>query len=145
MANDAGHMTGYGGDVTPVDAYRALEAEPEAVLIDVRTRAELAYVGHPDLSGLGKRLVAVEWQPVAGGYDPGFVDRLETLGLDHETPLYLICRSGSRSRFAAIAATERGFTSVFNVAHGFEGPVDAHGHRGTSAGWKAEGLPWRQT
>jgi adenylosuccinate synthase len=33
---------------------------------------------------------------------------------------------------------------AFNVADGFEGPVDAEGHRGTVAGWKAEGLPWRQ-
>ena len=27
---------------------------------------------------------------------------------------------------------------------GFEGAVDPEGHRGTTAGWKASGLPWRQ-
>jgi len=37
-----------------------------------------------------------------------------------------------------------GFPRAFNVADGFEGPVDQEGHRGTVAGWKADGLPWRQ-
>jgi len=45
---------------------------------------------------------------------------------------------------AAEAARAAGFPRVFNVADGFEGPPDAQGHRGGVAGWKAEGLPWRQ-
>ena len=45
---------------------------------------------------------------------------------------------------AAQAAQAAGFPHAFNVADGFEGPVDAACHRGTVAGWKAEGLPWRQ-
>lgn len=135
----------YAGDVHPTDAYRALADDPDAVLIDVRTRAELVYVGHADLSGIGKQLAAIEWQPVAGGLDPGFVERLDTLGIDKAAPVYLICRSGGRSRFAAMAATASGYERVYNVAHGFEGPIDAQGHRGSHAGWKADGLPWRQT
>ena len=39
---------------------------------------------------------------------------------------------------------QAGYPHVYNVADGFEGPVDPDGHRGSAAGWKAEGLPWRQ-
>jgi len=49
--------------------------------------------------------------------------------------------SGARSQSAGQAA---GFAHAFNVADGFEGPVDGAGHRGSAAGWKASGLPWRQ-
>ena len=42
------------------------------------------------------------------------------------------------------AAQSAGFPHVFNVATGFEGPMDAEGHRGTVSGWKADGLPWKQ-
>jgi len=31
------------------------------------------------------------------------------------------------------------------VAGGFEGDLDGDGHRGSQNGWKASGLPWRQT
>ncbi len=52
----------YAGDVTPSEAWRVLEANPQAVLVDVRTRAEWSFVGLPDLSGLGKEPVMMEWQ-----------------------------------------------------------------------------------
>ena len=42
------------------------------------------------------------------------------------------------------AAQAAGFTHAYNVAEGFEGGPDGAGHRGTIAGWKAHGLPWRQ-
>jgi rhodanese-related sulfurtransferase len=135
----------YAGDVSPTEAYRALAEEPEAVLVDVRTRAELVYVGHPDLSGIGKRLAAVEWPTGPGASGSDFVDQLDRLGVDRGAQVFFICRSGSRSRFAAMAATAAGYERAHNVAHGFEGPPDAHGHRGSSAGWKVDGLPWRQT
>ena len=60
-----------------------------------------------------------------------------------ELPL-LLCRSGARSRAAAIALTEAGFAQAFNIAGGFEGDMDGEGHRGNREGWKAENLPWRQ-
>ena len=52
--------------------------------------------------------------------------------------------TGARSLAAGQAAQAAGFPHAFNVADGFEGPVDAEGHRGSVAGWKADGLPWRQ-
>ena len=55
-------------------------------------------------------------------------------------------RSSAKEKNANLieAIKAAGFPHAFNVADGFEGPVDAEGHRGHVAGWKAEGLPWRQ-
>jgi rhodanese-related sulfurtransferase len=55
-----------------------------------------------------------------------------------------LCRSGARSRHAAIAMTSAGWGPCFNVSDGFEGPLDDSRRRG-GAGWKAGGLPWAQT
>ena len=41
-------------EVDPAEAYRLLESNPETALIDVRTCAEWAFVGLPDLSALGR-------------------------------------------------------------------------------------------
>lgn len=136
----------YAGDIVAEDAFAALASDPGAVLVDVRTRPELAYVGYPDLSTIGKQLVTIEWQQFpTGAQNPRFVDELDEQGVPRDAAVFFICRSGARSRFAAIAATTGGFTAAYNVAHGFEGPPDATGHRGTIAGWKASRLPWRQS
>ena len=136
----------YAGDVSPNDTYRALVDQPDAVLVDVRTKPELAYVGTADLTHLGKRVIAVEWQQFpTGAQNPRFVDELRAYGVTEDQPVYFLCRSGARSRFAAATATAAGFASAYNVADGFEGPPDTNGHRGTVAGWKASELPWRQS
>jgi rhodanese-related sulfurtransferase len=58
--------------------------------------------------------------------------------------MLFLCRSGARSRAAAMALTAAGYTSCYNIAEGFEGNPDAERHRGTTGGWKAAGLPWAQ-
>jgi len=136
-------------DVPVRDVWERLRADAGAVLIDVRTEAELAYVGHPDLSPIGKRLVTSEWQTYPDQrVDAGFVEklsrRLGQLGADHSSNLYFICRSGARSLSAARAMHAAGYTKSHNVADGFEGPLDVKRHRGVVAGWKAAGLPWAQ-
>ncbi len=134
----------YAGDVQPEEAYAALAADEDAVLVDVRTAAEWAYVGMPDLSALGKRVVAVEWQRFPDGAVNGdFVEQLQDSGLPDGAPIYFLCRSGVRSVAAAEAATAAGLGPAYNVLDGFEGPHDEFGHR-TVAGWKVAGLPWRQ-
>lgn len=45
---------GFQGDVDSPVAWQALEEDPEAVLIDVRSAAEWEFVGVPDLSRLGR-------------------------------------------------------------------------------------------
>ncbi len=135
----------YAGDRTPTETWDELSNAPEAVLVDVRTRAELTYVGFPDLSGIGKRLVAIEWQSFpTGSINDEFVDQLRSAGIGEDQPVYFLCRSGARSRAAATVATRAGYVAAYNVDQGFEGGVDVEGHRGTTSGWKAAGLPWRQ-
>ncbi|HEX7074092.1 MAG TPA: rhodanese-like domain-containing protein [Hyphomicrobiaceae bacterium] len=136
-------------DVDVRDVWKRLKEEPAAVLIDVRTRAEWAYVGLPDLSSIGKQPILIEWQTFPDNrVDPDFVDRLssmlETAGVDKEAELFFICRSGGRSMRAAQAMAAAGYSACRNVADGFEGPLDADRHRGKAAGWKAAGLPWAQ-
>jgi rhodanese-related sulfurtransferase len=132
-------------DVEPGKAWEALKTSPEAQLCDVRTDAEWNFVGIPDLHEIGRETVLIPWQlyPTMQR-NGGFVEHLREAGLTPETPIYFICRSGARSLAAAEAASAAGFAKVYNVADGFEGPLDPEGHRGQVGGWKAEGLPWRQ-
>jgi rhodanese-related sulfurtransferase len=136
----------YAGDLSPSEAYEMLAADPEAVLVDVRTRAEWSYVGIPDLSEVGRDVVLAEWVTFPDGTrNPQFLDALSSATARPDTPLVFLCRSGVRSVAAAEAATAAGFTAAYNVTEGFEGSSNASGHRGTEAGWKVRGLPWRQT
>ena len=136
---------GYAGDVSPAEAWQILQDEPNAVLIDVRTNAEWAYVGVPDLRPVERDLHCVAWQlfPTMA-VNQGFVEQVGQNGVTPEQTVLLLCRSGVRSRHAAIALTQAGYGRCLNVADGFEGPHDAAGHRGQAAGWKASGLPWFQ-
>lgn len=136
-------------DVPVEDVWSRLKDDAGSILIDVRTRSEWAFVGLPDLSNLGKRVVTIEWQTFPDNrIDPEFGPRLhaelERHGAKTDTELFFICRSGGRSRMAAEAMVATGYSSCRNVAEGFEGPLDANGHRGQLAGWKASGLPWVQ-
>ncbi|GAA4479087.1 rhodanese-like domain-containing protein [Gluconacetobacter asukensis] len=131
-------------DVAPTETWDALGNRPQAQLVDVRTDAEWMFVGLPDLASVGKQVIPVSWQAMTGQPNPRFLEQLQAAGLTPEHEIHFICRSGARSHSAAMAARMAGFTHVFNVANGFEGPLDAEGHRGAKAGWKADGLPWRQ-
>lgn len=137
---------GYAGDVTPAVAWKILGELKEAILIDVRTRAEWNYVGVPDLAGLDKKPGLVEWQVFPSmQVNPDFVSALSEALADKDVPLLFLCRSGVRSVAAAKAMAAAGYSTCLNVADGFEGPLDAQGKRGATRGWKAAGLPWRQT
>jgi rhodanese-related sulfurtransferase len=145
-----GGSSSYGGDVSAADAWRDLKATPEATLVDVRTAAEWAYVGLPTLDSIGKRVLLVAWDDFpSGALVPDFIGRLKsalaTAGVGTDAPIYFLCRSGNRSRHAAIAATAAGYRRAYNIELGFEGRLDASRHRGTAGSWKAENLPWVQS
>lgn len=132
-------------DVSPQAAWEALKTDPDAVLVDVRTDAEWNFVGLPDLSELGKKVVLIPWQMFPTMQVNGqFTEQLRKAGVTPESRVYYLCRSGARSLAAGQAAQAAGFPQAFNVADGFEGPVGPDGHRGGVAGWKADGLPWVQ-
>jgi len=136
---------GYAGDVTSTEAWEVLSRDPEAVLVDVRTDAEWAYVGMPDLSKLEKILLLVPWQSFPNmQINPDFAAEIVAKGVRPEQAVFLICRSGQRSRHAAMALCAAGYGQCFNVSDGFEGGHDPERHRGTTEGWKAAGLPWMQ-
>lgn len=134
----------YAGNVDPSEAYAALQADPDAVLVDVRTSAEWSYVGVPDLTQIGKQVIPLEWQRFPdGALNMDFVEQLRDSGVVEGAPIYFLCRSGVRSAAAAEVATAAGLGPAYNVSDGFEGPLDHDGHR-TVGGWKVAGLPWRQ-
>jgi rhodanese-related sulfurtransferase len=133
----------YAGDVSPTDAYVALQFD-DAVLVDVRTDAEWSYVGLPDLTPIGKQVIPVQWQRFPdGALNQAFVEELRGAGVGEGRPIYFLCRSGVRSAAAATAATAAGLGPAYNISDGFEGHLDHEGHR-LANGWKAAGLPWRQ-
>jgi rhodanese-related sulfurtransferase len=135
----------YAGDLRPTEAWELLKAEPAAQLVDVRTQPEWAFVGIPNLDSIGKKPVLLPWQTYpAMQLNPTFAEELRRVAPSPEATLLFICRSGVRSRAAAETMTALGYRRCYNVAEGFEGQVDAEGHRGRKAGWKAAGLPWNQ-
>ncbi|MCF4167443.1 rhodanese-like domain-containing protein [Zavarzinia compransoris] len=142
-------MADYAGDITPGDAWRILSQDSGAVLIDVRSDAEWSFVGLPDLSAMGKTPLLVAWARFPGmvrneSFVADMKAALPEAGFRSGSPLLFLCRSGARSRAAAIAATSAGFDPAYNIIGGFEGDLDAERHRGSTGGWKAEGLPWQQ-
>ena len=130
----------YAGALTPAEAFELLQLDRAARLIDVRTRAELDWVGRPVI-GDGQ-YAHIEWNRYPGAApNPAFVDQLREFA-DAGTPVLMLCRSASRSKAAAAAAAQAGFARAFDVLEGFEGDKDAHGHRKTLNGWCHRGLPW---
>jgi rhodanese-related sulfurtransferase len=140
----------YAGDISAQEAWDLLKSDPSAQLVDVRTVAEWNFVGLPDLAPLARQVHCIEWQSFpAMNLNPAFAAEaagaMTAAGAGRDTPVLLLCRSGGRSRAAAVALTAAGFTRAFNIAGGFEGDLDNGRHRGAVNGWKATGLPWRQS
>ncbi len=128
----------YEGALLPTEAYEIMQSAPGTCLVDVRTRAELDWVGRiPDA-------VEIEWASYPGMKpNPHFTAQLEQQ-VDKESLVLFICRSGVRSHYAAAVATQQGYADCYNVLEGFEGDHDADGHRNALGGWRAAGLPWKQ-
>ena len=131
------------GDVSPAEAWEQLRTDPHAVLVDVRTRIELALTGGPDLSSLSREPVFVEWM-TQQGRNPEFLPELKRLLAERaagpDTPILFLCRTAGRSRMAAGELTVQGFTACYNISEGFEGSLDPQGHRrrGGIAGRRAD-------
>jgi rhodanese-related sulfurtransferase len=141
-----GAAAAYAGDVSVKEAWSKLAEDARAILVDVRSDAEWAFVGVPDLASVGKRPVMVPLQVFPGMKpNPNFAAEVAQSIPAKDVPVYFLCRSGGRSRTAAIALTAQGYTQCFNVAGGFEGDLDGERHRGRVGGWKAAGLPWAQS
>jgi rhodanese-related sulfurtransferase len=131
--------------IDPGQAHSLLSAQPQAVLIDVRSRMEFEYVGHP------LNAINIVWKEFPHWQvNAKFVDEVRSAidALGHpepeSVPVFLICRSGARSLAAAEELQRHGFRNLHNIEEGFEGDRDAHQHRSTVNGWRFRGLPWQQ-
>ena len=129
----------YTGDITPRQAYDWWKSG-SAVLIDIRTNAERAWVGFiPNVASIEFKI----WPGMA--INSGFDEQLLELLSDQPkgSKVMLLCRSGIRSIPAAQRAQALGF-AAYNILEGFEGDPDSKAHRNTMGGWRALGLPWAQ-
>lgn len=129
----------------------------KAYLVDVRTRAEVSYLGMPTVADANIPYVEhpedAPWDDKAGrfkldvnsDFGPELARRLATKGLGKDDAIILLCRSGDRSARAANLLNELGYKKVYTVVDGFEGDMAKDGPKaGQRAvnGWKNAGLPW---
>ena len=129
----------YRGALYPIEAYEILQSATGAKLVDVRSRAELDWVGRVP------NAVEIEWASYPGMQpNPNFLTQLEQQ-VDKDAVLLFLCRSGARSHHAAALATQAGYGDCYNVLEGFEGNQDSYQHRNSIGGWRAAGLPWEQS
>jgi rhodanese-related sulfurtransferase len=140
-----------------VDGKEALELKKSlgarALFLDVRTKAEVQYVGTPVAVDAVVPLVELspggEWDEKKSrlllvpqkDFVPGVTERLAAAGLTRSDPVILICRSGDRSARAVDELAAAGYTRVYTVVDGFEGDLSKDGRRDVN-GWKNAGLPW---
>jgi rhodanese-related sulfurtransferase len=144
-----------------VDAREAYELKQrlseKALFVDVRTRAEISYLGMPSVADA--HIPAFEHPPNAGwddksgrfklevnaDFEPELARRLASRQLSKSDVIILICRSGDRTTRAANFLTEQGYSKVYSVIDGFEGDAVAEGPQAGQRllnGWKNAGLPW---
>ncbi len=122
----------------PKQAHAFLQANPDAVLIDVRSEVEFLFVGHPVGAVHVAWSEAPDWE-----INPHFASQVKKAASVNR-PVIIICRSGNRSLDAGSALEHAGFSNVYNVLHGFEGELNEHHQRNSTSGWRFEGLPWEQ-
>jgi rhodanese-related sulfurtransferase len=126
--------------LTPREAWALVQAQPDALFVDVRMEIESLYVGRPP----GVENIPWYEYPDLTANPAAFAAAVEREAGSTERTVVLICRSGKRTVEAGLALEAAGFTDVVNVLHGFEGELDDRFHRSTVSGWRFEGLPWEQ-
>lgn len=128
----------------------------EVLFIDVRTPSEVEFVGWTSLVDAVIPYMNNdfdEWDKKKRRYMKVinvdfpivFEDLVAAKGINKNSPIIFICRSGTRSSRAASLATKLGYTQAYTVIDGFEGDKEKtgpnKGHR-TVNGWKNSQLPW---
>lgn len=140
--------------LTAPEAAAMLKTDRARILfVDVRTRAELQFVGYAtDIDGVVPFVEMsqfAEWDDANNRYklepnasfSDGVTRLLKAKGLAKTDTVILICRSGDRSARSADLLAEAGYPNVYSVIDGVEGDLSPEGRR-TVNGWKNAGLPW---
>jgi len=126
----------YAGALTPQEAFELSQINSQAVLVDVRSRAELELVGRVPSA------LHIEWAFYPGMViNDHFADQLQER-LDEDLIVMFLCRTAGRSHHAAAFAKQLGFNKAYNVLEGFEGASNELNQRTLINGWKHAGLPW---
>lgn len=138
------------------EAYE-LATEEKVLFIDVRTRAEVNFLGMPTVADANIPYMELDpmyaWDEKKGVFkmDPnsGFVteveQRLQEKGLTRDSKVVLICRSGDRSAKAVDLLAKVGYKRVYSVVDGYEGDQAKDGpSKGQRVvnGWRNSNLPW---
>ena len=111
-----------------------LMAEPNSVLLDVRTKEEWNTIGKPDGEKIGLKTYFLSIQfGDESIFNGNFIQEFKNLAINQDKNILIICRSGTRSQFAAELLTKENYTCV-NISDGFEGNQE-------NVGWKKCDLP----
>ena len=135
----------YKRNLLPKMAIERLQSNPQALFVDVRSKAEYKYVGFPENSILIPWIDDPDWEPNPEVFSDLVMQELDGRENLLNTEIILICRSGFRSNEALKCLENKGFTQVSHVASGFEGDLDENDHRGNLNGWRHDGMPWSQS
>ena len=135
----------YKRNLLPKMAVERLQNNPQALFVDVRSKAEFKYVGYPENSILIPWIDDPDWEPNPEAFSDVVMQELDGRENLSDTEIILICRSGFRSNEALKCLENKGFTQVSHVASGFEGDLDENDHRGNLNGWRHDGMPWSQS
>ena len=135
----------YKRNLLPKMAVEKLQDNPQALFVDVRSKAEYKYVGYPENSILIPWIDDPDWEPNPVAFSDSVMQELDGRENLLNTEIILICRSGYRSNEALKCLENKGFTQVSHVASGFEGDLDENDHRGNLNGWRHDGMPWSQS
>lgn len=156
--------------ILSMEAYDKLNTIPDTFLIDVRTRAEYQFVGHPYKAYLFPYFFLTDkFAKVNETYEYQFIDKnktfIEEIGkiFKKTDNLLIISRDGTRSALAAKDLVDEGYKKVYDVTDGFEGAefpsfedknrhiyyrnlaktnkIHGFNHR-RHYGWQSWGLPW---
>lgn len=145
-------QTPFGLYLTPQEAFLAISANPDIVMIDVRDPIEISFVGHPKpMDGnVPLRTVSRKFDTKSGAYvmksNTNFVIDVDALmkrlGYTNTDPVFVTCRSGPRSAVAAKLLYDAGYKNVWNLVEGFEGSLDIKSGSRLNNGWRNADLPW---
>lgn len=157
----ADKTTPYNLYYTSREAYEVVTKNPkETLFVDIRTPAEIAFVGIPkQVDASIPYLIVSDWtawddkrKTVKLEASHSFLKNIEEVlnrkGLSKESRIILICRSGDRSAKAAGLLYLAGYKQVYSVTEGFEGDMAKDGPRKGERvvnGWKNNELPWTYT
>ena len=112
-----------------------LMAEPDCVLLDVRTNEEGETIGKPEGEKIGLKTYFQSIQfSEERIFNENFVQEFKNLAINQDKNILIICRSGARSQFVAELLNKKENYTCINISDGFEGNQE-------NVGWKKCGLP----